>query len=129
MPLWDLLVALGDQVTVETVEGGCTHVYASSPTPPELLFMVVDGVVARVEVRTPTIATISGVSVGGTEADVFRAYPDRVEVGDHEYQEGHYLTVYSTDRKSALVFDTNGVTIRSFRIGRLPEALHVEGCS
>jgi hypothetical protein len=63
------------------------------------------------------------------ERDVFTAYPGRVEVSDHEYQEGHYLTIHSADGKSALVFDTDGTTIRSFRIGRLPEALHVEGCS
>lgn len=129
MPLWDLLVVLGEHVTVESVEGGCAHVYASSPVPPELLFMVVDGALARIEVRTPGIATISGVAVGDAESDVFAAYPDRVEVSDHEYQAGHYLTVYSTDRRSALVFDTDGATIRSFRIGRLPEALWVEGCS
>jgi hypothetical protein len=123
------LVALGEQLSIESVEGGCTSVYESAETPPELVYMIVDDALVRVEVRAPTMATLSGVTVGDTEADVLAAYPGRVEVSDHEYQEGHYLTVYSTDRRSALVFDTDGTSIRSFRIGRLPEALHVEGCS
>lgn len=127
--LWDLLVSLGEHVTIESVEGGCTSLYKNASSPPELIFMVVDGRLARIEVRTPDISTFSGVSVGETESDVFTAYPGRVEVSDHEYQEGHYLTIYSADRESALVFDTDGTAIRSFRVGRLPEVLHVEGCS
>lgn len=127
MPLWTLLDALHAQVTVEAIEGGCTSIYDS--VPPKLTFMVVDGRLARIEVNTPDVATLSGIRVGDTESDVAAAYGGRVEVSDHEYQEGHYLTVYSRDRSSAVVFDTDGERIRSFRIGRLPEALHVEGCS
>lgn len=127
MPLWRLVVALGEHVTVESVEGGCTTVYSATST--DLTYMVVDDVLARVEVRTPELSTLSGVKVGDTEEEVFAAYGARVAVSDHEYQEGHYLTVYSSDRRSAVVFDTDGTRIRSFRIGRLPETLHVEGCS
>ena len=112
MPLWDLLAALGDTATVEGVEGGCTHVYRAGSR--EVVFMVVDGALARVEVKSPALATRSGVVVGGTEDDVRAAYPGRVETTDHEYEEGHYLTVRSSDRRSALVFDTDGHRIRSF---------------
>lgn len=127
MALWDLLRALGEPTTVQAIEGGCTSVHGAGPDAP--LYMVVDGVLARIEIRAPGVRTLSGVEVGGTEQDVFEAYPGRVEVREHQYQDGHYLTVRSSDGRSAVVFDTDGTRIRSFRIGRLPEALHVEGCS
>jgi len=127
MSLWELLVALGEHTTVENIERGCTSVYVTGSA--DVVYMVIDDALARVEVRTPSLPTLSGIKVGDTERDIFVAYAGRVVVSDHEYQEGHYLAVYSTDRRSAVVFDTDGNRIRSFRIGRLPEALHVEGCS
>ncbi len=127
MSLWHLLETLQQSVTVESVEGDCTNLYSTES--PDLVYMVVAGNLARIEVLTPDLATLSGVSVGDSEDDVFAAYPGRVEVSEHQYQEGHYLTVYSSDRESALVFDTDGTRIRLYRIGRVPEALHIEGCS
>lgn len=127
MSLWALLTVLGEHVTVEGVECGCTSVYRTRSTGP--VFMVVGDRLVRIEVRSAGLQTISGVGVGDTEEDVYTAYAGRVAVDDHEYEEGHYLAVYSSDRKSALVFDTDGSRVRSFRIGRLPEALYVEGCS
>lgn len=127
LPIWELLRALGEPTTVETIEGGCTSVYGAGPTSP--IYLVVEGTLARIEIRAPGVRTLSGVEVGGTEQDVFEAYPGRVEVREHQYQDGHYLTVYSSDRRSAVVFDTDGARIRSFRIGRLPEVLQIEGCA
>ncbi|MGE3596995.1 MAG: hypothetical protein AB7N70_15730 [Dehalococcoidia bacterium] len=127
MSIWKLLVVLGQNTTVESIESGCTNVYRT--TSDDIIYMIVEDALARVEIRTPNLPTISGITIGATEQDILAAYPDRVEISDHEYQEGHYLTVYSSDRKSAVVFDTDGTHVRSFRIGRLPEALYIEGCS
>jgi hypothetical protein len=41
-------------------------------------------------------------------------------VTDHAYVDGHYLTITSDDRRSALVFETDGVKVTSFRVGKLP---------
>jgi len=128
MSLWRLLEILDGIVTVESLAGGnCTHVRPADSE--ELLYMVVDGRLARIEVRGRGLATLSGVRVGDSEGAILAAYGDRVATSPHAYEEGHYLTVRSGDGKSALVFDTDGETIRSFRVGRLPEAVWVEGCS
>jgi hypothetical protein len=90
--------------------------------------MIVGDHLARIDVDRPGIATLSGVRVGDTEDEVKAAYRD-VETTEHEYAEGHYLTVKSPDGRSSLVFETDGTFITSFRIGRLPEAHYIEGCS
>ncbi len=127
MPLWELLQAFEHPVRMETLIGECTHLYLEDV--PEIAFMIVEARLARIEVRTSDLSTFSGSKVGDPEAKVLAAYGARVESEEHEYQEGHYLKIVSDDRKSALVFETVGGVVQGFRIGRLPEALWVEGCS
>jgi hypothetical protein len=126
-PLWQLLGHLDGQVTVEGVMDDCTFVYATEAQ--DVAFMIRGGRVARVDASTPRYQTISGAKVGDPESRIHELYGARVEVTDHAYVDGHYLTVWSDDRKSALVFESDGVKVTSFRIGPLPQALWVEGCS
>ncbi len=126
-PLWELLKHLEGPVTVEGVMDDCTFVYAG--TPAEVSFMVVGGRVARVDAMTDRYQTVSGAKVGDPEARIHQLYGRRVEVTDHAYVDGHYLTIRSDDRRSALVFETDGAKVTSFRVGKLPEAGWIEGCS
>ena len=101
--------------------------------PPGVALMVVDGRVERVDVDTTGVATLSGVAVGTTETAVRDAYPGRIETRPHPYTgpEGHYLVFVPHDpgdRQFRIVFETDGVTVTSFRAGRRPAVEYIEGC-
>jgi hypothetical protein len=128
MSLWELIASLGQEVVVEPEDNGCTFV---DPKDQQLglVYMVTDGSLARIDVTKPGIATLSGIQVGDTEQAVYAAYTSRVQASEHQYVDGHYLTVRSRDGHAAVVFETDGRIVTSFHIGRLPEAQWIEGCS
>jgi hypothetical protein len=91
-----------------------------------------DGVVGSVSAYRSGPTTVGGVGVGSTEADVFAAYPDRISISPHEYQEGgHYLDVARRSADGAvfyLRFATDGEVVTSISTGS-EAALAVEGCA
>lgn len=96
-------------------------------------FMVIKGQIARVDVTTRQIKTLSGVGVGDRETFVQTQYPKQIRATPHHYVErGHYLTFIPkdpADRNYRVVFETNpeGV-VTMIRAGKLPEAEWIEGC-
>src|SRR4051812_13056728 len=94
--------------------------------------MVVKGKVARIDVDTGAVTTEDGVRVGDSEQKVQSVYDGDLQVEPHKYiTGGHYMTVMgdSTSAGKAIVFETDGKKVTSFRAGRLPEVKWVEGCS
>ena len=74
--------------------------------------------------------TKRGAQVGDSEKSILRLYKGQVKVSPHTYVDsGHYLTIKSKDGRYALVFETDGGVVTSFRIGLLPAAEYIEGCS
>ena len=90
-----------------------------------------DDVITRTETRDTRYATVSGVQVGQTVAQVQKAYGKRLNSAPHPYfARGKVLTVYSPDRKHALVMEANDQgRIITPRGGRLPEVGWLEGCT
>ena len=88
-------------------------------------------VITRIETRDARYATVSGVHVGDTVAQVQKAYGKRLTTAPHPYfAQGKVLTVYSPDRKFALVMEANDQgRIITLRGGRLPEVGWLEGCA
>jgi hypothetical protein len=128
MSLSELRSALGGSLVLEgPVEGGCRYARPGGECT-GLHFMLVDGVLARIDVDDGDYPTISGARVGDSEERVQALYKNRLEVSRHAYVEGHYLRLVSGDGKSALVFETERGTVVQIRIGRLPEADYIEGC-
>ncbi len=129
MGVEELRKAVGEEVEVEPrALSGCG--YAKLPGRFSGVWaMVVKGSVARVDVTREGIRTSSGVAVGSTEGAAREAYGKRVVVTHHEYvEEGHYLTVSDSGGRHALVLETEGGVVTSFRVGRLPEVTFPEGC-
>jgi hypothetical protein len=97
---------------------------------PRLLFLIVDGRLARIDVRSATVPTDRGIRVGDTEAKVESAYAGHVTVQPHEYTDGHYLVVDNPrDTTIALIFETDGSKVTRYRLGTKPVVGWVEGCS
>lgn len=100
---------------------------------PGLTFMVIDGRIARLDVRQQgTARTAEGAGIGDAEERIYALYPGRVEVQPHKYVDGHYLIVTPeapADSTYRMIFETDGKRVTSYRTGRLPEVGWVEGCS
>ncbi len=96
-------------------------------------FMVTGDRIARVDITTKGITTISGAGIGDTEARIKSLYPGQIEVTPHPYvEEGHYLTFIpksSADKNYRVIFETDGQRVTEFRAGKRPEVEWVEGCS
>lgn len=109
--------------------GACQ--YQGVDSHPGVRFTLASGVVSRAETRDARYATLSGVHVGDTLDRARQAYGKRLSVGPHPYfDRGHTLTVYSPDRRFALVMESNDSgRIITLRGGRLPDVGWLEGCS
>lgn len=108
--------------------GNCT--YAVWPKAPKgVAVMLAKGKVARVEVRSGTIATSMGAQIGSSESRVSELYGGRLTTAPHKYNPGgHYLTVVGPGGSNRIVFETDGTGVTNYRAGRPPEVEQVEGC-
>jgi hypothetical protein len=107
------------------------HYLRPEPAVEGLWFMVSNDRVVRIEVNAPGIKTRSGLGVGDAEDRIKEALGSSLEVTPHKYvaPDGNYLTIWSSNHKSAVRFETLLGKVTSFYAGRVPEVEYVEGCS
>ena len=83
---------------------------------PGVRFTLASGVVSRAETRDMRYTTPSGVHVGDTLGRARQAYGKPLSVAPHPcFDNGHTLTVYSPDRRFALVMESNDSAAASSR--------------
>jgi hypothetical protein len=117
-----------------TMKKACDFVYPAvgAGIPDGVAVMIVNGKVARIDIDTGSVTTEDGAKIGDTEDRLKSIYNGDLQVVAHKYIEGgHYMTVLgdSASAGKAIVFETDGKTVTSFRSGRLPEVKWIEGCS
>jgi hypothetical protein len=102
-----------------------------TPARPGVAFVVDQGRVTRAETRDPRYPTVRGVRVGDPVKRVREIYGARLEVRPHAYFErGLVLSVYSPDRKFALVMESNDAgRLVTLRGGMVPAVESLAGCS
>jgi hypothetical protein len=124
--------ALGvDLVTDGAIDSPRCYYVKARPAIEGLAIMVSHGHVVRFDVDAPGLRTRSGIGVGDTESRVKEVCGAALEIVPHKYlaAEGNYLTIWSSNRRSAVRFETHLGKVTSFYAGRVPEVRHVEGCS
>jgi len=98
-----------------------------------LTFMVIDDVIARIEVGSPSrITTLSGARIGSSVESLQELWPDRLEEADEAVFDGDAVAFVPEDEEDAdyrVVFelDADGLVAR-MRSGILPAVNYVEGC-
>lgn len=111
--------------------GDCYYVTPAS-APGGLALMIVNGRLARIDITSPEYSTLSGARVGYSQLDVIKIYSAKLQISQHQYTDnGRYLTYVSSnleDQPFRMVFETDGVRVTQFRVGKLPEVEYVEGC-
>ena len=106
---------------------GCTYAVLTK-APRGLAVMLENGRVARVEVRSGSIATSTGARIGDSESRIKSLYAG-IATTPHKYVTGgHYLTVTGSDPANRIVFETDGSKVTTFRSGKTPAVEYVEGC-
>jgi hypothetical protein len=85
--------------------------------------------IARVDITNSDVRTKSGVSIGDTESDVRRIYLGRITAGK-EYNQRTliYTPAEAKDQNFRVVFLMNRGKVQSYRAGKTPEVLYIEGC-
>ena len=110
-------------------EVACRYVSAEDLFP-GIGFMLLDGRLARIDVDAPGVPTLSGASVGDSQESVIARYRSQLEVQTHAYSgpEGKYLTLFSSDKRYGIRFETDGSVVTRYYAGTGEAVQYIEGC-
>ncbi|MEO9944110.1 MAG: hypothetical protein ABJD02_04315 [Paraglaciecola sp.] len=81
--------------------------------------------VARLTQNTPFHALVTGTM---TFKAFKQTYP-KIEVQEHEYENGFYLTWFNQQQDKAIVVDYVNGKVSAIKAGLVPNVLFVEGCA
>ena len=115
--------------TQDASEDSCRYIEAG-PKWPGTAVMLLDGRVARVDVTRRGIETLSGAAVGDLVTKVQGLYGRRLRASDHDFGAGdsQYLTMFSSDHRLGIRFETDGERITEFYVGTGEAVQFIEGC-
>ena len=116
--------------TQDSDEDSCRQVEAG-PRWPGTSVMLLDGRVARIDVTTRGIPTLSGAAVGDLVSKVFSIYGNRLRTSAHDFGSGEgmeYLTMYSGDHHYGIRFETDGERVTEYYVGTSEAVQFIEGC-
>lgn len=95
---------------------------------PNARFMVENGIISRADSKGP-ISTETKVKLGMTLGQAKLAEPV-LEISPHHYaDDGHYLALYTADKKHAILFEEFDGRVQEVRAGLASSVAYVEGCS
>jgi hypothetical protein len=121
-----------DPTSTPDETGGCTFAFPVGRRSPA--FMLIDGKVERVDVRTRAIPARNGILVGDPVSKVYARFGRKhFVVSKHKYDpNGTYIEVkpvLPAEQGHRLLFETSGGRVTQFRGGRLPAVRFIEGCA
>ncbi|HXM39281.1 MAG TPA: hypothetical protein VN908_11565 [Gemmatimonadales bacterium] len=102
--------------------------------PPGLNVMIENGVAVRADIDSAGLPTAEGIGVGSTETAIRSAYGNHLTIQLHKYQWEAgwryfmYLPTAAGDSLNAIVFETDGQRVRTYRVGRRPQVEYAERC-
>ena len=116
--------------TQDASEDSCRYIEAG-PRWPGTGMMMLDGRVARIDVTRRGIETLSGAAVGDLVSKLRSIYGGRLRGQDHDFGTGEgmqYLTMFSSDRRYGIRFETDGERVTEFYVGTAEAVQFIEGC-
>jgi hypothetical protein len=121
------LIPLGSNLS-----GECSY-YQPETSVQFLGLMVVDNRVIRIDIWPgSTLATVSGATIGSTEAELLEKYPGQIEAAPNPYTQGKFLVFVPEDPEFSLyrlVFETDARgQVVQYRTGQFPAVTWPDGC-
>ena len=124
--------ALGSKLSKDdaTENAQSCEIIAPLNGPAGVDYMLLKGKLARIEISSKNIKTVSGAQVGDSQARVVAIYRGRIEVSPHFYTapEGTYLTMFSHDKRNGMRFETDNGKVSTYYAGNAEAIQYVEGC-
>ena len=124
--------ALGKRLTKDEIseDPNSCEVVAPVGESEGISYMFVDRKLARIDISTDRVMTVSGARVGSSQRSVVALYPGRIAVSPHAYTapDGSYLTLLSSDKTRGIRFETDHGKVIGFYAGTAESIQYVEGC-
>ena len=116
--------------TTAAGNGSCRHV-APIGGVKDVSFMINEGSIAVAYAMSPRIKTLRGIAIGDSEVKVRSVYVGQLERGESlsgRTKVLQFVPKEEEDKNYRIVFSFVNGKLQSFRSGRLPEVLWLEGC-
>jgi|WetSurMetagenome_2_1015567.scaffolds.fasta_scaffold793199_1 hypothetical protein len=115
---------------------GCSVLTTKQLENSGLSFMIESNILTRVNLDyvgkseiPATIKTDTGLGLGASEEDVKKAYPGARVKANPADPTWHTIFADTPDRLRAIVFETDGVKVKSIRAGAYPAVATSNGCN
>jgi hypothetical protein len=112
--------------------GSCQYVTAGEALR-GVAFMVVDGLIARIEVDRPSpVGTRSGVRIGTSASDLRKVYPDNIQRANDAVAGGEAMAFVPNDDFDAnyrIYFEIVDGAVARYRLGIKPAVDFLNGCA
>ena len=122
---------IGAPITYDPSAGGgrdCRYAWPSAGMK-QVRFIIAHGVIVRIDIDDFAITTDKGARIGDSEARIKTLYAgDVVENPDPYIPGGHDYIVPSADNKTAILFETDGEVVLSYRVGDRKAVGWAAGC-
>ena len=107
----------------------CSCYYVSLKGIENLLFMIADNKIVRINVNSAQFETTRGAKIGDTEKEVLTLYDGKLSVEPHHYYvNGNYLTFIKKGQDHSIRFETNGEKITLIYSGVNEYVNQIEDC-
>ncbi len=124
------------QVSVPEDDGTAECYYIQMPEMAHVQWMILDGRVARAELpatyKSPSLPVVSDFLAGRLTPEEAAARYRNIEIDEHEYHDGYRVAFFNNhvdQADRAVVADYVNHKIENIRVGLIPAAMFIEGCS
>lgn len=123
--------ALGVRVTRDAGYDGDDCYYATPKGDFKGIALMMNGTrVVRIDVESGNYTTDRGAKIGDSEARIKRLYKGVYKVSRHKYFDaGRYIEVEIEGGRYRIIFETDGKSVKTYRVGRPEQVGYVERCS
>lgn len=120
--------AIGTRLLTEsgrTPSGECYYVKPERG-PVGLFMMVSKSTIERLDIKSGSVKTRSGLGIGTTLEQLKTALKEQLQINGNT---AVFVPTSANDANYRVIFETDGTTVTSYRAGKVPEVSNPVGCS
>ena len=120
--------AIGTRLLTESGRAPSGECYYVKPEkgPTGLFMMVSKSTIERLDIKSGSVKTRSGLGIGTTLEQLKTALKEQLQINGNT---AVFVPTSANDANYRVIFETNGTTVTSFRAGKVPEVTNPVGCA